>query len=441
MSWSHSWLGRRDQICVQLHTCTYMSICLYVCAAAIWSVYLTFVWSSKRLCLCWHYPNIGIRAQNIFAIYIAKNLLIECAQDDRPARCPNHFFAVNEPSAVPWWWCDLFWNHEIACGVRWSNVVGCEVTWGELLWLFATWHVMSCHLMWWSCHLMPCGCLCCVMSRDAMRCHVMCAHVMSCHLLCPARNVMSVRRRWLWGHVVWFEVVLWQCGDPKVFFCTTLVLLQYYSVLQSTAAVLLSTIAVLLCTTKYYCTTTTTLYHKVLLQYYSYPPHHWPYSSDLGGDFELKNATFGAPAIPQNFTKCWACNEKSHSTFTKYCACHAKNESHDWSASHMKCHWQCAGHQESASNFTKYSPAISQNLRHVAPEKWHSDITKCCPCHEKWHYNITKCCACHESSHSHLHQVLRLSWKMHSTLLYASILYASTLSTPLFSFLLIFKTS
>ena len=25
-----------------------------------------------------------------------------CARD-RPARCPNHFFAVNEPSAVPWW--------------------------------------------------------------------------------------------------------------------------------------------------------------------------------------------------------------------------------------------------------------------------------------------------------------------------------------------------
>ena len=36
--------------------------------------------------------------------YIAqKNLPIECAQGDRPARCPNHFFAVNEPSAVPWW--------------------------------------------------------------------------------------------------------------------------------------------------------------------------------------------------------------------------------------------------------------------------------------------------------------------------------------------------
>ena len=34
-----------------------------------------------------------------------------------PARCPNHFFAVNEPLAVPWWWCDPFWCHELACGV------------------------------------------------------------------------------------------------------------------------------------------------------------------------------------------------------------------------------------------------------------------------------------------------------------------------------------
>ena len=197
-------------------------------------------------------------------IWQRKNLPIECAQGDRPARCPNHFFAVNKPSAVPWWWCDLFWCHEVACGVRWSNVVGCEVTWGELLWLVATWHVMSCHLMWWSCHLMRCDCLCCVMSRDAMRCHVMCAHVMSCHLLCPAMgwNVMSLRRHRLWGHIVWFEVVLCQCGDPKVLFCTTKhyssttgykVLLQYYSVLQGTTPVLQSI----------------TLYYKVLLQYYS----------------------------------------------------------------------------------------------------------------------------------------------------------------------------
>ena len=32
-------------------------------------------------------------------------------------------------------------------------------------------HVMSCHLMWWSCDLMRCECLRCVMSRDTMRCH------------------------------------------------------------------------------------------------------------------------------------------------------------------------------------------------------------------------------------------------------------------------------
>ena len=34
--------------------------------------------------------------------HIAKNLPIECAQGDRPARCPNQFFGVNKPSAVPW---------------------------------------------------------------------------------------------------------------------------------------------------------------------------------------------------------------------------------------------------------------------------------------------------------------------------------------------------
>ena len=38
-----------------------------------------------------------------------------------------------------------------------------------------------------------------------------------------------------------------------------------------------------------------------------------------------------------------------------------QNESHDWSASHLKRHLQCAGQQESSSNFTKY-----------------------CACHAKW---------------------------------------------------------
>ena len=93
------------------------------------------------------------------------------------------------------------------------------------------------------------------MSFDAMwllvLCHVtlmqcMFSLVVSCYLLCPA---MSLRCHWLWGHIVWFEVLLWRCGDPK-----------YYSVLQSTTPVLL-------CTTKYY--SSTSLYYKVLLQYFS----------------------------------------------------------------------------------------------------------------------------------------------------------------------------
>ncbi len=151
-----------------------------------------------------------------------KYMPIECAQCSRPVRCPNHFFAVNEPSTGPWWWCDLFWCHEVGCGVRWSNVAGCEVTWGWVMWLVATCHVMWCDVMWcrvvsWSCHLMYCDSLCCVMSRDAMRCNVMCSHVMSCHLLCSAMvwNVMSLWCDWFWSHVVWFEVVMWWCGDPK----------------------------------------------------------------------------------------------------------------------------------------------------------------------------------------------------------------------------------
>ena len=71
--------------------------------------------------------------------------------------------------------------------------IGCTM----LLWVVATWHVMSCYLMCWSCHLMRCNCLCCVMSRHAMRCHVMLAHVKSCHLLCPAMgwNVMGGLKR------------------------------------------------------------------------------------------------------------------------------------------------------------------------------------------------------------------------------------------------------
>ena len=52
--------------------------------------------------------------------------------------------------------------------------------------------------------------------------------------------------------------------------------------------------------------------------------------------------------------------QSTPSNLTKYCACHA-NESHDWSASHMKRHLQCAEQQSTPSDLTKY-----------------------CACHAKW---------------------------------------------------------
>ena len=58
-------------------------------------------------------------------------------------------------------------------------MVGCEVTWGELLW-----HVTSCHLMWWSWHLMRCDCSCCAMSRDAMSCDVRSCYELSSVVHC-----------------------------------------------------------------------------------------------------------------------------------------------------------------------------------------------------------------------------------------------------------------
>ena len=98
-------------------------------------------------------------------------------------------------------------------------VMFCALKWSVLM----SWCLLRDQVMWWSRHLMRCDGLCCVMSRNAMRCH----------------------------------------GDELYYSSTTLhykVLLQYYSVLQSTTPVLP-------CSTKYY--SSTTLYYKVLLQYYS----------------------------------------------------------------------------------------------------------------------------------------------------------------------------
>ena len=54
-------------------------------------------------------------------------------------------------------------------------------------------------------------------------------------------------------------------------------------------------------------------------------------------------------------------SNKSHPVTSANTAPATQNETHDWSASHMKHHLQCAEQQESASNFSKY-----------------------CACHAKW---------------------------------------------------------
>ena len=172
--------------------------------------------------------------------------------------------------------------------------------------------------------------------------------------------------------------------STKCYSSTTLyykVLLQCYSVLQSTTPVLLGT-------TKYY---------SVLLQYYSVlqsttpvllcilqsNTHDW---SLLHMKRHLQCAEQQVP--PSNVTIILRLSRKMilmidpcHIWNVIYNArsnrCHlptspntvpvTKNDSHDWSLSHMKRHLQCAEHQRLPSNITKY-----------------------CACHAKWHSKISQ---------------------------------------------------
>ena len=140
------------------------------------------------------------------------------------------------------------------------------------------------------------------------------------------------------------------------------VLLQYYSVLQ----ILLCTTPVLPCTTKSHSSTTlyyssTTLYYKVPLKYYSVLLQYY---------LVLQSTTPVLPPTTKYFMidphHIWNViyNARSNKILPPTSANTApatQNESHDWSASHMKRHLQCAEQQASPANFTKY-----------------------CACHAKW---------------------------------------------------------
>ena len=197
------------------------------------------------------------------------------------------------------------------------------------------------------------------------------------------------------------------------------VLLQYYSVLQSTTPVLLCTTKYYSSTTLYYkvllqyysvlhSTTTyyssTTLYYKVQLQYYSVlqsttpvllcttnvtgqvhqilglprkmnlminPCHIWT-SFTMRGATRVTLQLHQILRLPRKMNlmidppHIWnviynARSNKNHPVTSANTTPATQNDSHDWSASHMKRHLQCAEQQESASNFTKY-----------------------CACHAKW---------------------------------------------------------
>ena len=176
-------------------------------------------------------------------------------------------------------------------------VMFCALKWSVLM----SWCPLRGQVMWWSRHLMRCNGLCCVMSRDAMRCH---------------------------GDELYY------CSSTTLYYKVLLkyysVLLQYYLVLLQYYSVLQSTTPILLCTTKY--DSNTTPYYK----YYSVLLQHYPV---LQSTTQVLLCT--TPVLP--------CTTKYYSSTTPY-----YKVLHDWSASHMKRHLQCAEQQKAASNFSKY---------------------------------------------------------------------------------------
>ena len=247
-------------------------------------------------------------------------------------------------------------------------VMFCALKWSVLM----SWCLLRGQVMWWSRHLMRCDGLCCVMSRDAMRCHgdelhyssttlyykvllqyypelQSTTHYSSTTLVLQSNNPILLRTT---------NTTLYYSSTTPVLPCTTKyyssttkyysstnlyykVLLQYYPVLQSTTPVLL-------CTTKYYSNTTpyykyyssTTLYYKVLLKYYSVLLQYYPVLQSttpvllcttkyfMLDPHRIWNVIYNAPSNSQ------------HPPTSPYTAPATQNESHDWSAWHMKRHLQ-----------------------------------------------------------------------------------------------------
>ena len=230
---------------------------------------------------------------------------------------------------VPWWWFDQFWCHEVGCGVRWSNQ--------------GTTPVLLCIAKYYS--------------STTLYYKV---------LLCTAKYYSNT--------TLYYKVLL--C-TAKYYSSTTLyckVLFQYYSVLQSTTPVLL-------CTTKYY--SSTTLYYTVLQRatpvlHCTTKQHSWLVSVAYETSFTMRGATgvilqrHEILHLPRKMTvmidprhiRNVIYNERSnrnHNPSSPNTAPATQNECHQWSASHMKRHFQCAEQVKSPFKLTNY-----------------------CACHAKW---------------------------------------------------------
>ena len=147
---------------------------------------------------------------------------------------------------------------------------------------------VACHVMsLWSRHLMRCDFLCCVMSRDALRCHgdallsVVPCNGMECYelkmpfVVAMGSEVTLCGSKWFCDDVViqsiflYYKVLLQYYSSTTKYYSSTIryykVLLQYYSVLLCT----INSIKYYSSTTMYYSSTTkyyssTTLYYSVL---------------------------------------------------------------------------------------------------------------------------------------------------------------------------------
>ena len=211
-----------------------------------------------------------------------------------------------------------------------------------------------------------------LLSSDVASCEVICGTTPV--LLCTTKNYnvllqyysneLLCTTKYYASTTLYYKVLE---RTTPVLFCTT----KYYASTTLYYKVLERTTPVLLCTTKYY--SSTTLYYKVLLQYYSVL--HQYYNVLLRYYFETSFTMRGATRVTVQLHQIlrlprkmnvfndphhiWniisnARSNKSHPPTSPNTAPATQNECHQWSASHMKRHFQCVEQVKSPSNLTKY---------------------------------------------------------------------------------------